>query len=340
LGLVKAFSHIVDKEKNIKKEQCFNAAVIELRGNRKMLSKNTLAILIFLMPTILAPLNSKGENHETSTQLKNIAAQSRDSYSDVGYQVFKESIYKEPFDYGVYIVNGDTPIPTEEMLKAFYDREIVKEWPSSDYGVKLIVDAPGGNIASWDNIDKVNLTYCVSTKFSSRHSNVVKQMQLATKDWESNANVKFVYDPSHDSNCIPSNSSVIFDVRPVNVNGSYLARAFFPRYPRVNRNLLIDESSFNLDPSKNLQLIGILRHEIGHTLGFRHEHTRAESGKCYEDDEWVPISNYDAFSVIHYPQCNGLGDWSLALTLTDSNGVACLYGPPSNTLFNSAICKL
>jgi hypothetical protein len=116
-------------------------------------------------------------------------------------------------------------------------------------------------------------------------------------------------------------------VRPVNV-GDYLARAFFPDEPRAARNVLIDESSFQLaPPPEKLQLAGILRHELGHTLGFRHEHTRPESGTCFEDSNWRPLTSYDAFSVMHYPQCNGLGDWSLVLTPRDMAATACLYGP-------------
>jgi hypothetical protein len=119
----------------------------------------------------------------------------------------------------------------------------------------------------------------------------------------------------------------MFDVRPVNF-GDYLARAFFPDEPRAARNVLIDESSFQLDPPpEKLQLVGILRHELGHTLGFRHEHTRPESGTCFEDSNWRPLTSYDAFSVMHYPQCNGQGDWSLILTDRDQHASACLYGP-------------
>ncbi|WP_437738153.1 pre-peptidase C-terminal domain-containing protein [Sorangium sp. So ce1335] len=63
---------------------------------------------------------------------------------------------------------------------------------------------------------------------------------------------------------ISGNNNVVFDVRPVNVFGECLARAFFPDTPRDQRNVLIDNTAFGPgEPS----LEGVLRHELGHTLG-------------------------------------------------------------------------
>src|SRR5690606_22642833 len=80
-----------------------------------------------------------------------------------------------------------------------------------------------------------------------------------------------------DGRCNAANTSVVFDVRPVD-HGQYLARAFFPNEPRFGRNVLIDESSFDLDPNGTLTLVGILRHELGQAIGVRHDHTRPDAG--------------------------------------------------------------
>jgi hypothetical protein len=50
------------------------------------------------------------------------------------------------------------------------------------------------------------------------------------------------------------------------------------------------------------------------------------------------LTDYDAFSVMHYPQCNGLGDWSLTLTDADKTGAACLYQPAAGFPFDPTAC--
>ena len=129
---------------------------------------------------------------------------------------------------------------------------------------------------------------------------MVSDVQSAGGAWEAVAAVDFIHVAGEDDSCTASNPNVVFDVRPVNVNGQYLARAFFPDEPRSTRNVLVDNSSFQLDPNGKLTLQGILRHELGHTIGFRHEHTRPDSGACFEDNNWRPLTSYDAYPFQHF----------------------------------------
>lgn len=194
----------------------------------------------------------------------------------------------------------------------------------------------------WSNQRQHALTYCVSTDFNDRYNEVVQDIKAATEAWESAAKIDFIHKKPQDNNCGPLNNNVLFDIRPIDASGIYLARSFFPNEPRSRRSILIDDSAFSLDPKGNLQLVGILRHELGKALGFRNEHTRPESGVCYEDDEWRPLSEsgYNPYSVMHYPQCNGLGDWSLTLTQSDKNGAACLYGPAEGFVIDPKLCEM
>jgi len=84
---------------------------------------------------------------------------------------------------------------------------------------------------------------------------------------------------------------------------------------------------FASSPSMTKAAQELFGHELGHTLGFRHEHTRPESGTCFEDNNWRPLTPYDSASIMHYPQCNGSSQ-NLNWTQRDADGIKALYGAP------------
>ncbi|HEU4412634.1 MAG TPA: M57 family metalloprotease [Polyangiaceae bacterium] len=227
-------------------------------------------------------------------------------------------VYVDP--QGVAIVNGDTPVASEEDLRGFYSVACGKTDDA------LVVNRVNGVDDRWDPAQVMNLTYCVGKTFSpAQRAAVITAMNRATVDWEASARVNFAHVTALDGNCNAATAGVVFDVNLVNSGGEFLARAFFPSSPRSQRNILIDPTAFdNIAP---WTLTGVLRHELGHALGFRHEHIRPEAGVCFEDNAWRPLTGYDSASVMHYPQCNGSQTGDLALTATDRQGAASLYGP-------------
>ncbi len=219
-----------------------------------------------------------------------------------------------------YIVNGDEPIPTTGELKAYYDRMVHGSEEAMEEG--LVVNTVGGVDDKWSTAQVGNLTYCVSTKFGSRHTDVVNAMSNGAGLWEAaSSRINFVHVPSQDASCTTRNKSVLFSVEPVQTT-QYIARAFFPSTPKRSRNVLVDDSIWT---SGSWTPANIMGHELGHTLGFRHEHTRPEAGTCFEDNNWRPLTPYDSSSIMHYPQCNGTSS-NLSMTATDRQGAAVLYG--------------
>lgn len=244
----------------------------------------------------------------------------------LSYEEFKAQAYQEE-ETGIYIVNGDEIVVDDNAMFDVYQLYLESHYAAVDDGYSSteqlsIVNRVNGRDDKWPASTAANLTYCISqSSFGSRYNAVVSAMASATSAWEGTANVNFVHASQYDSNCGKS-TPVVFDVRQVKTP-QYLARAFFPSTSRSGREVLISSSSFgNISP---YTLTGVLRHELGHTIGLRHEHTRPEAGACFEDNNWRALTAYDSASVMHYPQCNGTNRGDLVLTNLDKTGAHSLY---------------
>jgi hypothetical protein len=224
---------------------------------------------------------------------------------------------------GVWIVNGDEPVGSLKELRHFYRDHVKKTGHKGHADGGLIVNTVGGSDDVWDASTLANLSYCVSDDFGSDKQVVVDGLEEGAALWEgASSGIDFVYDASADADCTTDNDSVLFSVEPTS-DTSYIARAFFPSSPDSEMNVLVNSDS--LQSSGSWTPGNILGHELGHTLGFRHEHTRPEAGTCYEDDNWRELTEYDSVSIMHYPQCNGGSD-DLTFSSLDAEGVAELYG--------------
>jgi hypothetical protein len=106
----------------------------------------------------------------------------------------------------------------------------------------------------------------------------------------------------------------------------FIAAAFFPNDPINRRRVLIDPSYF----TTTFNQVGVLRHELGHVLGFRHEHIRSGApAACPDEDPGrvIDLTQYDPRSVMHY-FCGGVGSRELAISDLDREGSQRVYGPP------------
>lgn len=240
------------------------------------------------------------------------------------FEDFLAEVYCEP-DTEVCIVEGDLPLVGEEALRAYFLAR------TSGGAGALTVFREDGVDRLWNPIDRFELSYCVSAQgfTDEEHRTIVETMEAATRDWEEVAHVDYRHVPEEDGRCEIGNPRVRFPVLLAPPGAPYVARAFFPYYGEIETAIRI--SLPELDGLRASQpeatLRGILRHELGHTLGFRHEHIRPENTNwfCGEDENFRPITVYDARSTMHYPFCDGEGDWSLELTELDAIGAAFFY---------------
>jgi hypothetical protein len=146
----------------------------------------------------------------------------------------------------------------------------------------------------------------------------------------STCGVIFQHLPGLDDNvALRTSQATVFHVRSFDARGRFIAAAFFPNDPQERRRVLVDPSYFHTDLL--FDQIGVLRHEFGHVLGFRHEHIRSGAPpECPKETlvDTIDLTvRYDPQSVMHY-FCGSVGSKALAITELDREGARKLYGPP------------
>lgn len=196
----------------------------------------------------------------------------------------------------------------------------------------LIGITRGGKIVRWN--EGLVLSYCVlrgTFPDQQEYELVCDNMKKATEDWQQTCGITFQYRNDLDGSPNVENPGVIFTVRGINAGGTFIAAAFFPDDPVNRRRVLIDPSYF--DPNLRFDKVGVLRHELGHVLGFRHEHISSGAPPACPDEplgDTIKLTEYDPQSVMHY-FCGGVGSPELAITELDREGSQKVYGPPFNT---------
>ena len=238
-----------------------------------------------------------------------------------------------------WVVEGDVGLTEDQLLTYATERiEIAERAQKGDPAAKrrgMIAIESGGKILRWK--PGTVLTYCVyRPTFNSdqEHDAAVRGMQLAAADWEGLCGVKFEYHPELDKKPGLTWGEVQFPVVRQNGGGNTIAMAFFPNSPLRERLVYVFDGFYagggGFDPT------GVLRHELGHALGFRHEHIVPEAPDFFnpEDTDHIHrLTGYDPRSVMHYVG-PGVGNPKLEFTDNDRTGARILYGGPYSDFDN------
>ena len=243
----------------------------------------------------------------------------------------------------------DLSFASDDELHAYYvhhygaipdrKRETSSAISSVEQKLAVIRRISDGFEPTYRGNDALDIVYCVSNTVPNQTA-VIADMATATLDWLRTTNIRFRYDATQNGNCIASNNAVDIAVLPTTATG--LAGCGMSKMIWFNDCALPGELRVQYSALSGFPGVtgaGLLRHELGHVLGFRHEHPWAPSqGGCSEAPSPADgglnitgrrLTNYDQQSVMHYPQCSGIANVDMTISALDRRGAISVYGIPA-----------
>lgn len=285
--------------------------------------------LALLFATFAAACSFEGPSTEDASEANVTTTQS-------DYLTFEEywDRYVRPSDDGHgFDVEGDMFAADEDAVRRHYHAAV-----PTPGALTVRTIASGDDI--WSRTDRVKIKYCVDkTSLGTEYDRVVDFMHKAVSAWESAADVRMQHVSSQDSTCTHTNANVTFDVYSDPTKGKK-GRKGFPSDLRSDASLRLGDvggTQPGASPWTDKYLLALLMHELGHGLGFRHEHIRdpAVTPGCTEGTDWRQLTPYDGVSVMHYPTCPGwtdpLRDENF-ITQWDVEGAQSVYEAPTNVV--------
>jgi hypothetical protein len=234
-----------------------------------------------------------------------------------------------------YVLEGDLVLDEVQLAQYALRRDggesdpIVAEDEADNGKARLLGIARNGKMVRWK--PGLALTfYVVKESFPTQQKYELarESVRSAAEAWMSTCGIQFQYVPRLDTDAAARPGGTIFSVMHYDAGGRFIAAAFFPDDPPERRIVLIDPSFYGNTGFDN---VGVLRHELGHVLGFRHEHIRSGAPPgCPGEPLYDTIDltrGYDPKSVMHY-FCSGAGSRTLDITELDRQGAQRLYGLP------------
>jgi hypothetical protein len=221
-----------------------------------------------------------------------------------------------------YILEGDLLLTRQQVRSSIQTYAEGPRPPMPSGELKVMVE--NGAPVFWPPENR-SLTYAIDRRsFASQadYDTIVTNMSAAAAAWvnicPNECRLRMDHRAEFDDD--PKLGVVTFIVTYSPNETRFIAVSFFPNDPIYKRYLIIAPSYFTTPFDK----VGVLRHEIGHILGYRHEHILGVPGCYWEDNNWKALTSYDRRSVMHY-FCGGGGMLELELSDTDKTGHKALY---------------
>lgn len=250
-----------------------------------------------------------------------------------GFEDFKESLR---YDSALGLYFHEDMHFDEDELRNYYDAMI-------EMSTALTIDPNSSGKPSRQSVtQRTNLSYCVSSTFTATQRTAIQSaMNTAAAAWESTIpNINFI-DSTPSGGCTDGSTSVYFDIRKdpacTDANGATCtfgtagcgcdtANSFFPSAGSRSARFIMLQRNLWGGPGGAL-----LTHELGHTLGFRHEWNNASATLpvgCTTESAVVSLTGFDVNSVMAYPTATGAAcgtSAGYAISQLDGEGARCVY---------------
>ena len=262
-------------------------------------SFSLISLLSILTGTSLTACGSSGDTN--SIDVSGPGGRVSTSQSNPSWEEFKASTHQQVDGKEFYIVEGDMLIDNlDELWAAYADRylnTVNKSIVNVTAGVRDVRATPRDIrycfAANWGQQINCPGTGCYT---APALAGVRTSIQDAMASWEQKVNLRFVYMNTLDgAACSTSGANPGVDFVVQHYQNASTAIGPFPSNSWAAQQLLVPTSGIS-------RLLAI--HELGHTIGLRHEHIHTNAApRCNETMAREELTGFDTLSCMKYNDC-------------------------------------